>query len=76
MGVTPACSRASLSSISSVAIDLDFTAIFAPRSPADAEDDLAGLLGGGGPVDVAAEPLDVVDELLEVAGRGAGGWLP
>ena len=33
-GITPACSRASFSSISSVAMDLDFTAIFTPLSRA------------------------------------------
>ena len=65
-GVTPACSSASLRSISSVAIDFDFTAIRTPLVPAESQHDRARLLGGGRPVDVAAQPLDVVGQPLQV----------
>src|SRR5215471_11675895 len=64
-GFTPAASRASLRSISSVAMDLLYGHAHASVA-AESQDDVARLVARGRPVHVATQPLDVVGKALEM----------
>jgi len=66
MGVTPACSRASLRSISSVAMDFGLHRHLDAAVAAEPQHDLARLLAGAGPVHVPPQPLHVVGQQPEV----------